>query len=320
MSIAVQAFGNVAVLMGGWSAEREISLRSGHAVLAALQHAGVAATAIDVTRDNVLQLPLDKFDRVFNSLHGRGGEDGVIQAILDVQDMAYTGSNVLASALAMDKYRSKMLWQSLGLPTPSFAIVETAEQCHYVLAQLGLPLAAKPVAEGSSFGISKVETEEQLLPAWQRAAEFGTVMLEQWIIGDEYTVGIVAGQPLPLVRLETPRAFYDYAAKYEADDTRYHCPCDLPLVQEQQIQQLSVDAFNAIGASGWGRMDLMLDSAQQPWLIELNTVPGMTDHSLLPMAAKVAGISFAELVLHILQTTMPQSPTTPDLPMAGEIS
>lgn len=297
-------FGKVALLMGGWSAERAVSLNSGNAVLEALRRLGVDVTPIDADRDVFNVLRQGNFDRVFNMLHGRGGEDGVIQALLELMELPYTGSGVLGSAVAMDKLRSKYLWKGLALSTPDFVILENAADCETALDRLGLPLIVKPILEGSSIGISKVKQADEMQPAWEQARRFGPVIAEKWITGGEYTAGILGGQVLPLIRLETPREFYDYEAKYLDNQTRYHCPCGLSSQLEESLQQLAQQAFAALGAGGWGRVDFMLDAAQQPWLIEANTVPGMTDHSLVPMAAKAAGIGFDELVLRILASSM----------------
>lgn len=295
---SVSAYGKVALLMGGWSAEREVSLNSGQAVLGALRSAGVDVTPIDADRS--IAGGLEGFDRVFNIMHGRGGEDGVLQGALELLGMPYTGSGVLASALAMDKLRSKLLWAGMGLPTPQYVVMQSAQDCQRVLDELTLPVMIKPALEGSSIGMSKVNRPEDLLAAYQLAAEYGLVFAEQWITGTEYTAALLNGESLPLIQLETDQDFYDYAAKYERNDTRYICPCDLPSEIESKLQQLALQAFNAVAATGWGRVDLMLDESGQPWLIEVNTVPGMTDHSLVPMAAKQAGINFQELVLRVL--------------------
>ncbi|MBI1422760.1 MAG: D-alanine--D-alanine ligase [Gammaproteobacteria bacterium] len=301
-----QAFGKVAVLMGGWSAEREISLKSGNAVLAALQQRGVNAHGIDVQRETVLQtLAQGNFDRVFIVLHGPGGEDGVIQGALEILGLPYTGSGVMASALSMDKLRTKQLLEGANLPTPRYMLMDQDADLNYVVAELGLPLMVKPALEGSSIGMTKVEEENQLAAAYQLAAQYeGQVFAEQWIVGKEYTVAILGEEALPVIRLETPHKFYDYDAKYFANDTKYHCPCGLPLEQEAQLQRLALSAFKAVGAEGWGRVDILCDQAGKPYIIELNTVPGMTDHSLVPMAARVRGIAFDELVYRILQQTM----------------
>jgi len=296
--------GKVAVLMGGLSAEREVSLRSGAAVLAALQRQNIDAHDVDVGHDIVPVLLEGRFDCAFIALHGRRGEDGVIQGVLETLNIPYTGSGVLGSALSMDKVRSKQVWQAAGLPTPAFAALNADSDWSAVIDGLGLPLAVKPVHEGSSLGATCVQRPEDLEPAWRSAVEFdAAVMAEPWVIGEEYTVGILGNEALPVIRLETPREFYDYEAKYNADDTRYHCPGGLPAAREQQLQALALDAFAALGATGWGRIDFMLDKKGEPWLLENNTVPGLTDHSLVPMAAQAAGMSFDELVLHILSAT-----------------
>jgi D-alanine-D-alanine ligase len=300
----MQAFGKVAVLMGGWSAEREVSLNSGQAVLQALKNQGVDAHGIDVDR-NIMN-ELQGFDRVFNILHGRGGEDGVIQGMLDVMQMPYTGSDVLGSALTMDKLLTKQLWQGIDLPTPAYKVLETEQDCQRAVEDLGLPLMIKPVLEGSSLGMSKVQNEKDMISSWQKAKKCGgTIMAEQFIEGSEYTAAILNGQVLPMIRLETPREFYDYQAKYADDtETKYHCPCGLEKKEESGFAEMMLQAFNAVHASSWGRVDFMLDNRKQPWLIEVNTVPGMTNHSLVPMAAEQAGISFDHLVVEILKETL----------------
>ena len=299
-------FGKVAVLLGGWAAEREVSLKSGHAVLQAMHNKGIDAHAIDVQRDTVIeQLKQGGYDRVFNILHGPGGEDGVMQGLLEVLGLPYTGSKVLASALAMDKLRTKQLLDGIGLPTPNYMVLEEDSDYEYVAATLGLPIMVKPSQQGSSIGMSKVEHVGQLHAAWQVASQFeGAVLAEQWIVGSEYTVAILGEQALPAIKLETPRTFYDYEAKYKSNDTRYICPCGLPQEQEMQLQRLALSCFQAMGAEGWGRVDVFIDKQDKPWIIELNTLPGMTDHSLVPMAAKVAGIEFDELVVRILMQTL----------------
>lgn len=296
------SFGKIAVLMGGWSAEREISLKSGKAVYEALFSIGLDVHAIDVKKDVFDLLREGKFDSVFNVLHGRGGEDGVIQSLLEILEIPYTGSGVLGSALSMDKMRTKLLWQGLGLPTPEFIALYTKADCVQAVEKIGLPLAVKPILEGSSIGMSKVENPSEIQSAWHKAREYGPVIAERWIVGSEYTASILHDTVLPIIRLETPRAFYDYEAKYFDNQTQYHCPCGLPEELEKKINLLVRQAFSAVGAKGWGRVDLMLDNGNKPWLIEVNTVPGMTDHSLVPMAAKQAGIEFGELCLQILAT------------------
>ena len=291
-------FGRVAVLMGGRSAEREISLASGRAVLAALLEAGVEAEAVDVDRATPRRLFAGEFARAFIALHGRGGEDGAIQGALEAAGLPYTGSGVSASALAMDKLLSKALWRAGGLPTPAALELTEASETRAVALELGLPLMVKPVHEGSSFGAARVATLDELAPARRRAARFGRVMAETWIEGAEYTVPVLNEQALPIIKLETGREFYDYQAKYEAGDTQYICPCGLGAKAEARR------ACRALGVSGWARVDLLLDHADRPWLIEVNTVPGMTGHSLVPMAAREAGISFQELTLQILATSL----------------
>jgi D-alanine-D-alanine ligase len=299
--MAPDDLGKVAVLMGGTSAEREVSLKSGAAVLTALQAAGVDAHGVDVGGDVAQVLQMGAYDRAFIALHGRGGEDGVIQGLLNALAIPFTGSGVLGSALSMDKVRSKQIWQAVGLPTLPFVVIRDAAQCKGVASGLGLPIAIKPAREGSSIGTTKVVKAEDLEPAWREAAKFDdVVMAEPWIEGGEYTVAIIQGKALPVIRLETPHAFYDYAAKYETDDTQYHCPCGLDADFEASLQAMAVKAFAALGASVWGRVDFMLDEKSQPWLLENNTVPGLTDHSLVPMAAKAAGVSFTDLVINIL--------------------
>ena len=298
--------GKVAVLMGGWSAERTISLNSGQAVLDALIRSGVNAHGIDVQRETVLrELAEGEFARAFVILHGPGGEDGVMQGALEVLGMPYTGSGVMASALAMDKLRSKQLLEGAGIPTPPYLALDDDFDPDYVVATLGLPLMVKPALEGSSIGMSKVDEVEDLNVAWQQAVGYkGKVLAERWIEGREYTVAILGDIPLPAICLETPRDFYDYEAKYQANDTRYLCPCGLAAEEEQRLQRLALAAFQALGAKGWGRVDIMCTQDGTPYVIELNTVPGMTDHSLVPMAAKAASINFDELVLRILAQTL----------------
>ena len=297
-------FGKVAVLMGGWSAEREISLQSGAAVLAALQQGGIDAHGIDVGRDIAAVLGAGDYSRALIMLHGRGGEDGAMQGLLEVMGLPYTGSGILGSALAMDKLRCKQVWAAEGFPTPEFRVLETEQDCADALAQLGLPLIIKPASEGSSIGMSKVEVEDEMLPAFKTARECeGAIIAEKWITGDEYTAAILNRRVLPMIRLETDRKFYDYVAKYESNDTRSICPCGLDESAEKALGAIMLNAFEAIDASGWGRVDFMLDANQQPWLIEANTVPGMTSHSLVPMAAKQAGIEFNELVIEILRSS-----------------
>ena len=309
--IEARCYGKVAVLFGGHSAEREISLLSGRAVLGALQAAGVDALAVDAADSNLLeQLTSGGFDRAFIALHGRGGEDGVIQGLLETIGMPYTGSGVLGSALGMDKLRTKQIWQSAGIPTPAFSVLPDAAAATAASGALGYPVIIKPAHEGSSIGVSKVGSPDGLLAAWQQAAQYDdSIIAEQWIDGVEYTAGILHDTALPLIRLETPNIFYDYAAKYQADTTRYLIPCGLDADREAQLQSLALAAFHAVGASGWGRVDFMLDAAGQPWFIEVNTVPGLTDHSLVPMAARAAGNDFAVLVCRILDSSFATAAT-----------
>ena len=302
-------FGKVAVLMGGWSAEREVSLKSGHAVLEALQASGIDAHGIDVQQhDFYRNMQEGQYDRAFIVMHGRGGEDGVMQGALEVLNIPYTGSGVLASAIAMDKLRCKQLLEGVGLPTPPYMVLEENSDSDYVVATLGLPLMVKPALEGSSIGMTKVVESEQLKQAWHTASQYGSeVIVEKWITGAEYTVAVLGEKALPAIKLETKRDFYDYFAKYQANDTRYICPCGLSEEKEGQLQRLALAAFKAIGAKGWGRVDILTSQDGQPWVIELNTVPGMTDHSLVPMAAKQAGMNFQQLVVSILENSMEQA-------------
>ncbi len=301
-----QAYGKVVVLMGGKSAEREISLRSGRAVLKALQAAGVDAHGLDTADAGLLAaLTGGNYARAFIALHGRGGEDGVIQGLLETLGIPYTGSGVLGSALAMDKLRTKQIWQSAGILTPAFVLLAGTADVTAVQDTLQYPVIVKPAHEGSSIGISKVESAAGLPDAWRSAAEYDdSVIAEQWIDGGEYTAGILGTEVLPLIRLETPHAFYDYAAKYDADSTRYLVPCGLDADTETRLQRAAGVAFRALGARGWGRVDFMLDAAGEPWFIEVNTVPGLTDHSLVPMAAAAVGMDFGQLACRILDTSM----------------
>ncbi len=304
MSVQASDFGRVAVLMGGWAAEREVSLVSGRAVLEGLRARGVDAHPVDMGRDIVEVLTRGGYDRVFNVVHGRGGEDGELQGLLDILGLPYTGSGVLGSALSMDKYRTKRVWQGAGLPTPGFCLID-GEAALARAAGLGFPLMVKAALEGSSIGVYRVGDEAELRAAWQGAAACDShVMAEQYIQGPEFTASILGDACLPLIRLETPHAFYDYEAKYQADDTCYRVPCGLPEAREAELRALALEAFAAVGASGWGRVDLMLDEQERPWLIEVNTVPGMTDHSLVPMAAAARDIDFPELVWRILAQTL----------------
>ncbi|AEB57043.1 D-alanine--D-alanine ligase [Ectopseudomonas mendocina] len=296
-----KAFGRVAVLFGGKSAEREVSLKSGNAVLSALQAAGVDAFGIDVGDDFLARLNSEKIDRAFIVLHGRGGEDGSMQGLLECAGIPYTGSGILASALAMDKLRTKQVWHSLGLPTPRHAVLTSQADCKAAATELGFPLIVKPAHEGSSIGMAKVESVEALVAAWQDAARYDSqVLVEQWIAGPEYTIAVLRGEVLPPIGLGTPHTFYDYDAKYLADDTQYRIPCGLSAEKEAELKSLTARACEAVGTQGWARADVMQDASGQFWLLEVNTVPGMTDHSLVPMAARAAGLDFQQLVLAIL--------------------
>ena len=295
--------GKVAVLMGGRSAEREISLRSGNMVLAALQRKGVDVHAFDLAEQSFDQLLTQRFARVFIALHGRFGEDGTVQGALEVMGIPYTGSGVMASALAMDKWRTKLVWLGAGIPTPSYELLTADSDAADVTTRLGLPLMVKPAHEGSSIGISKVESLEKFGPAYELAAQHdGSVIAEQFIAGRELTAAILHDQALPLVRIEAPQGKYDYHNKYFGTATQYHCPSGLPAALEARIQAQALAAFKVLGCQGWGRLDIMLDANDQPWFLEMNTIPGMTDHSLVPIAARAQGVPFDDLVLRILET------------------
>jgi D-alanine-D-alanine ligase len=303
MKVDATQFGKVAVLMGGLSAEREISLQSGNAVLTALQKKGVDAHAVDVDENIIKELDKGNYQRAFIILHGRGGEDGTMQGLLEIMKLPYTGSGVMASSIAMDKLKTKQIWQAMGLPTPGFFIIDSQQSCEQALDALGLPIIVKPALEGSSIGISKVENKEEFLPAWEKAQLCGgTVIAESWIEGDEYTAALLDDRVLPMIKLKTSHKFYDYDAKYDANDTQYICPCGLTAEREAVLAELTKKAFDAVNASAWGRVDFIVDKKNKPWLIEVNTVPGMTSHSLVPMAAKQAGLAFEDLVLSILTT------------------
>lgn len=300
-----QKYGRVGVLYGGTSAEREISLISGSSVIAALQRSGVDLVPIDVGADLLQQLPQLSLTRVLIMLHGPGGEDGSLQGALQFLGLPYTGSGVFASALAMDKLHSKQFWQGVGLPTAKFAVLNDSADWQETLDALGGVVMVKPSHEGSSLGMTRADSAAELKKAWVEAAALdSSVIAEQWISGAEYTVALLNGEVLPPIRLETDHSFYDYNAKYLADDTRYLCPCGLDQDREAELKELALTAFSSLGCSGWGRVDVMCDQAGNFQLLEVNTVPGMTDHSLVPMAAKAAGYSFDELVLKILDTSL----------------
>ena len=302
MSAARPDLGRVAVLMGGNSAEREISLLSGNGVLKALKSRGVDAHAFDPAERDLFELKRNGFARCFIALHGRGGEDGTVQGVLEVLGVPYTGSGVLGSALAMDKVRAKLVWTASGLPTPPSEYLSAAGDLGAAAARLGLPLVVKPVNEGSSLGITKVRAADELDEAYALAVNYDrVVMAEKLVEGPEYTASIVGDAALPLIRIEAPQGNYDYQAKYFTDDTKYHCPCGLPAHKEEALKALSLEAFRLVGGSGWGRVDLMLDAKGDPWLLEANSAPGMTSLSLVPMAAKAVGISYEDLCVKILE-------------------
>lgn len=297
-----ETFGKVAVLMGGNSAEREISLLSGNAVLAALQHQGVAAQAFDPAGQELAGLR--GFDRVFIVLHGRGGEDGSMQGALELMGLPYTGSGVLASALSMDKWRTKLVWQAAGIPITDYLLLDEHSDPAAVVARLGLPIFVKPANEGSSIGITKVKRAEDLAAACELAARYDRLVIaERFVDGMEVQFPILGDRVLPSIRIEPAVEFYDYDAKYFRDDTRYHCP-GLPAEQERSLHELVLRAFHVLGCRGWGRMDLIIDRAGRPYFLEMNTVPGMTSHSLMPMGARATGIEFDELCMRILATTL----------------
>lgn len=299
------AFGRVAVLYGGDSAEREVSLATGAAVLEALQSKGVDAHGWDPAEKSITALAEAGFDRVWIALHGPGGEDGAVQGALQWLGLPYTGSGVMASALAMDKVRSKRVFDAAGIPTPDYTIVRDRSHAELAVEEFGFPLIVKPACQGSSVGMTKVFESDDLDAAVDLALGYDDVaIIEPCIIGDELTVGVLQGEALPSIRIETPRVFYDYRAKYESDRTLYHCPGTKSTDEEALYAKIALAAFAEIGCSGWGRVDFMAGADGQPLVLEVNTVPGMTGHSLVPMAAKKAGIAFAELCWRILETSM----------------
>lgn len=293
-------FGKVAVLFGGTSAEREVSLNSGSRVLAALQGQGIDAHPFDPASQ-----PLDAlkgYDRAFIALHGRHGEDGTIQGALEVMHIPYTGSGVLASALAMDKFRTKLMWQAAGLPVPEYALLNAASDFAEIEEELGLPIFVKPAREGSSIGVTKVKARGELKAAYAEAARHDPLVIaEKGVMGGEYTVGIVGDQVLPIIKIEPATEWYDYEAKYNRDDTRYLCPCGLPEAKEMQIRAQALGAFRMLDGRGWGRVDFLMDEDGKHYFLEVNTAPGMTDHSLVPMGARVAGMDYAALVRRVLE-------------------
>ena len=299
MMSEISEFGKVAVLLGGSSAEREVSLMSGSGVLAALQARGVDAEAFDPAERTLDALKA--FDRVFIALHGRGGEDGTIQGALELMGIPYTGSGVMASALGMDKWRTKLLWRAVGLPIPAFMLLTADSDFDAVERQLGLPLFVKPACEGSSIGVVKVRAAGELAAAYREAAKYDTLVLaEQAVLGGEYTCTIVGDEALPIIKIEPATEFYDYEAKYLRDDTQYRCPCDFSPEREVELRSMALEAFRVLGCRGWGRVDFLMDEAGRAYLLEANTSPGMTSHSLVPMAARVAGMSYEDLAVRVL--------------------
>ncbi|MFN2382169.1 MAG: D-alanine--D-alanine ligase [Guyparkeria sp.] len=310
MSERVDALGRVMVLMGGWSAERDVSLASGGAVLDALLSRGVDAIGVDLDRAGARALGRrlidERIDRVFVALHGRGGEDGQVQALLELNEVPYTGSGMAASAVGMDKVLCKRIWRDAGLDTPAFVVADGLAAAREAAAALGWPVIIKPTADGSSVGVSKVDGPAGVESAFVEAAAHGEVMVEQFVAGGEYTVAILGEQGLPAIRIEASaeHAFYDYEAKYEAADTGYRIPCGLSAEDETGMAEAARTAFALIGARGWGRVDFMRDAEGRHWLIEVNTVPGMTSHSLVPMAARAVGMDFPALCVAILEQTL----------------
>ena len=295
-------FGKVAVLLGGRSAEREVSLKSGSMVLAALKKQGVDAHPFDPKDRSLEDLGRERFQRVFIALHGGFGENGTVQGVLEWLGIPYTGSGVLASALAMDKLRTKRLWAAEGLPTAAYEVLGKESNLKTVTKRLGVPMFVKPASEGSSVGMTKVKKPADLEEAYALAVNYDPVVLaEKFIDGPELTVAIVGERVLPIIRIETPREFYDYEAKYIANDTRYLIPCGVSEKKEKELQALCLKAFQALGCRGWGRVDLMLDKRGKPYLLEINTSPGMTDHSLVPMAARAVGITYEDLCVKVLE-------------------
>lgn len=301
-------FGKVAVLMGGRSAEREISLLSGNAVLAALKRQHVDAHAFDPALRPLEDLQREGFARAHIALHGRYGEDGTVQGALELMGIPYTGSGVMASAIAMDKWRTKLIWQAAGIPTPRYALLESNSNFDAIAKELGLPLIVKPACEGSTIGLTKVTAAQDLAAAFHAAVKHDRLVLcEEFIAGQELTASILDDTALPLIRIQPAAELYDYQAKYFSDDTQYFCPSGLPAQQERMIQELALKAYRIVGCQGWGRVDVMLTPNGQPSFLEVNTSPGMTGHSLVPMAAKRAGIDFDQLCLRILETATADS-------------
>ncbi|MBI3714927.1 MAG: D-alanine--D-alanine ligase [Betaproteobacteria bacterium] len=303
MSIDAKKMGKVAVLMGGQSSEREISLMSGNGVLAALREKGVDAHAFDPAVLSLFDLPREKFERVFIALHGRFGEDGTVQGLLEIMKIPYTGSGVMASALALDKWRTKLIWQASGIPTPRYVLLTPQSDWVAVIEQLKLPLIVKPACEGSSIGVTKVMTAADLPAAFDFAYRLDRLVIaEEFVAGQELTASVLDGVALPLIRIEAPEGKYDYQNKYFTDVTKYHCPAGIRADLEEEIRAVTLRAFQVLGAEGWGRADLMLAPDGRYGFLELNTSPGMTSHSLVPMAARASGMSYADLCLQILST------------------
>ncbi len=303
-----RAFGRVAVMLGGDSSEREISLMTGRAVLAGLQRGGVDVHPFDPREQALGTLLTEQFDRVWIALHGPGGEDGTVQGALEYLGVPYTGSGVMGSAIAMDKLRTKQLAHAIGVGTAEHVVLTGPQDFEIAIERLRLPLIVKPATQGSSVGMSKVTTAAELPAAYEAAMRIESrVFAEPWLPGKEYTVALLQGRALPAIRIETPKTFYDYEAKYFRDDTRYFCPCGLSAPAEEHLANLALAAFGAVGADGWGRVDFMMDAAGRPLLLEVNTIPGMTDHSLVPMAARAAGIDFDRLVWRVLETSFTRS-------------
>ena len=300
--MSADRFGKVAVLMGGRSAEREISLLSGNAVLGALRERGVDAHAFDPKGRDISDLKREGFDRVFIALHGRYGEDGTVQGALELLGIPYTGSGVMASALAMDKWRTKIMWRSVGIPVPKDVLVYETSDWNAVAQTLGLPLIVKPVHEGSTIGLTKVRTSEELPAAYELAARHDPMVLaEEFVEGRELTASILGDVALPLIRIEAPQGNYDYQNKYFSDETKYHCPAGLSAEVEKAIREVALQSFRVLGCEGWGRADLILRADKTFSFLEMNTSPGMTGHSLVPMAARQAGLAFPDLAVRILE-------------------
>ena len=312
--IDAQEFGRVAVMLGGRSSEREVSLDTGAAVLRALRSRGIDAQAWDPAKNSIVEFASAGFDRVWIALHGPGGEDGALQGALEWLDTPYTGSGVMASALAMDKIRSKQLFTAAGIPTPEYAVIHDQDAAVIAAKWLGYPLILKPAGEGSSVGMTKVLEPGELAEAVTLAMSFGNAALaERCIVGGEFTVAVLQGDALPTIRIETPRAFYDYRAKYESERTAYHCPGTTDAETERRYAELALAAFAVLGCSGWGRVDFMAGADGEPQVLEVNTIPGMTSHSLVPMAAEAAGMDFEELCWRILETSIGKATATGDV-------